>query len=456
MPSSSPRRPVIPRLPLTARLWLRRLTCGLLLGTPSVRLAAQSPTPPRTLHTMLTARAQAIQDSLSTWRAFGLATRSARLIGLGEATHGQHEAFDLKRRLTMELIRNHGVRVVAYEASASQARQIDAWVHGEGESAAIPMRGFGMLIWDVQENAALLRDLRAWNRTAAAGDRVRFVGIDAQDGQAVAARLRVLLGDGSASLSTRANSLVEAAASAVARLYQGDRAAFEALVRQADVLQQALRVAADRHPARDELRLRAAELHAFLTMYGTPSGRDRAMAALLLQQLAPQERAVVWAHNEHVKRGPLRNLGSTDLAMGGHLADALGDAYYPVGFAFGSGAFQANAPDSTGRWGYRRYAQGDPPRESLDATLRASVGRDAFLDLRTVPAESPLGRWLQAPQGTRSWGGYNVPDNPDARTRDASALPRTRLGHDYAGLVFLDRTTAATPTDTMRIIRGGP
>jgi erythromycin esterase-like protein len=38
--------------------------------------------------------------------------------------------------------------------------------------------------------------------------------------------------------------------------------------------------------------------------------------------------------------------------MGGHLAQAFKDDYYALGFAFGSGGFQANAQDSTGRWGF--------------------------------------------------------------------------------------------------------
>lgn len=36
----------------------------------------------------------------------------------------------------------------------------------------------------VEENAALLGDLRAWNAKSAPADRVRFIGVDAQDGDA--------------------------------------------------------------------------------------------------------------------------------------------------------------------------------------------------------------------------------------------------------------------------------
>lgn len=395
----------------------------------------------------------AMHDSLRAWKAVGAATASARVIGLGEATHGQHEAFDVKRRMTMHLIRHHGIRVVAYEASATRARDIDTWIRGEGDSATVPMRGFGMLIWDVQENAALLRDLRAWNRTARPDQRVRFIGVDAQDGEAVVARLRVLLGDRQRALIGQIDSVSALAPAALQRMFQGARASFDSLTPRVDSVVAALRVAAEGDQHREELLLRTSEWRANLTMYGAPSGRDRAMADLLLQQLQPTDRAVVWGHNEHVKRGPLSYLGSTELAMGGHLAQSIGDAYYAIGFAFGSGAFQANAPDVNGRWGYRQYRQGLPPRGSLEDALLASVPGDVFFNIRSVPATSPFGRWLHEPHGARWWGGYNVPDDPDARTQNASQLLHTTLARDYDGFVFIRRTTAAIPMDTARLLR---
>ena len=435
----------------TARPRVRRsLLCraGALLTLAAGTVAAQA-TP---VTTALRTHLRPLTATSAPWRALTAATSGARVIGLGEATHGQREAFDFKRRFTMELIRHHGVRVVAYEASASRARDVEAYIAGTADSLPLAMRGFSMLIWAVEENAALLRDLREWNATADAGNRVRFIGVDAQDGEAVAERLRTLLTAPHDTLMPRIDTLLARATAATQQMFQGKRAAFDTLVLQTDSVMLALQRVVPGTDVARELPIRAAELRAFLTMYGSGGGRDRAMAELLLLQLRDGERAVVWGHNAHVMRGPLRHLGTPDLAMGGHLAASLGTGYYALGFTFGGGGFQANAQDSTGRWGFKRYLHGPPPRGSLEATLLQATRRDAFLDVRTVPPSSALGQWLAAPRGFRWWGGYNVPDDVDERTRDISRLSPMTPSVDYDGLIFQIRTSPATPVDRSRII----
>lgn len=422
------------------------------MGSLLLAVAAPAPGQERDVVQGLRDVAQPLADSAALFRTLGAATQRARVIGLGEATHGQHEAFDLKRRLTMALVRDHGVRVVAYEASASRARRIDQWIHGGPGDIPRAMEGFGMLIWAIEENAELLRDLRQWNARAAPKDRVRFIGVDAQDGTAVADRLRELLGPARRSLAAQVDTLVARAPAVTQRLFQGQRGGFDSLQVEVAAVVRTLRGERTNHPEQDELAWRATELQAHLGMFGTPGGRDRAMAELLLAQLAPGERAVLWAHNAHIRRSTLDFMGSTDPAMGGHLAQTLRDGYYAVGFAFGSGGFQANAPDSSGRWGYRRYQHEAPATGSLEATLAAASLGDFFVDLRALRAGTSLDAWMRAPHGHRWWGGYNVPDDADARTRDASQLMPMVPTRDFDGLVFHLRTTAATPVDRSRIL----
>lgn len=376
---------------------------------------------------------------------------NARVLGLGEATHGQHEAFELKRRLTMELVRHHGYRTVAYEASASMARACDDYVQGRTADRGAAMRWFGMLIWQVEENAALLDDLREWNAAAAPKDRVRFIGFDAQDGYSVAERISELVND--SALASRVHDLVDRAGPAMQQLFQGDPAAFDGLSAALDSLEvEALMRMPGNMTERTELHLRMMELRAFITMYGTPGGRDKAMADLLLAQLGPAEKCVVWAHNGHVKLSALDYLGTEELAMGGHVAAALHHDYYALGFTFGAGGFQANALDSAGRWGFKRYHHTAPATGSLEEQLAATGLGDFVVDLRAAPADTAVQRWLHTGHGQRWWGGYQVPDDCDERTRDASQLMPMTPANDFDGLVFFVRTTAAVPVDRSRII----
>jgi erythromycin esterase len=88
----------------------------------------------------------------------------------------------------------------------------------------------------------------------------------------------------------------------------------------------------------------------------------------------------------------------------------------------------------------------------LEADLAATGLGDLAVDLRTAPPDTTVQRWLTTPHGQRWWGGYNVPDDCDERTRDASQLMPMTPANDFDGLVFFARTTAAVPVDRSRII----
>ena len=197
----------------------------------------------------------AIDDAVSTWIRTSSAAihdgqdnfgdvdqqfANASVIGLGEATHGQHEVFELKRQLTMHLIRKHGYRIVAYEASVSKMLEANAYVSGESDDRLAAMGGFGMLIWSVEENAALLDDLRKWNQTASQQDQVRLIGFDAQDSKAAQKQLTKLLRAEDADLATRAGELVEHSKTAMKELMSGNRDPWVAFEKEVDEFKNAV------------------------------------------------------------------------------------------------------------------------------------------------------------------------------------------------------------------------
>lgn len=372
------------------------------------------------------------------------------VVGLGEATHGQHESFKLKRLLTMHLIRKHGYRLVAYEASVSRAIVANDYVAGKTDDLAKATRGLGMLIWHVTENSELLEDLRQWNRLAGPTDQVRLIGVDAQDTQAAKDRLCSMIPQANKSLADRAGAIVPRAQAAMGELMAGRAENWQAVSREIEQLGNDLRMITPDAIAKSDYEICVLEFLRSMTIYSTLGGRDEAMAELLLQHLQAEgakAKCVVWAHNGHLQSSALRYLGSEQLAMGGHLAKALGDRYYAVGFAFGKGEFQANAKDGEGRWGFRRYRLSAPPNGSLEASLAAAKLDNYILDLRSAPSEPKVQKWLGAGHGQRWFGGYNVTDDCDQRTQDANQLLPTYPLEDFDGLVFMATTRAANPID---------
>ena len=377
-----------------------------------------------------------------------------RVVALGEATHGQHEAFELKRAWTMHLVRNKGFRHVAYEASASKTRLCEDYIAGRSDDRRAAMRGFDMLIWDVEENAALLDDLRAWNQAAGPDDQVHFFGVDAQDGHAVEARMTDLLAT-YPDLSTRIKLMRPRAEAAVQAHFQGDRRMLDSVLVEVGQLRTGIERATANDPQRADIMLHTQELCAYFTQYGSPGGRDRAMGELLLLRLAqlePDARCVFWAHNAHVQKSALSYLGTDERASGGHLHKALGDAFYSVGFTFGTGAFQATAQRPSGGHGFKRYTHKHIVEGSLEWQLSDVNARDHFIDLRHAPKDDAIQQWLTTGHGFRWWGGYMVPDDVDAATGDLTGLSQLHPITDHDGLVFLAKTTAARPMDAARIL----
>lgn len=380
-------------------------------------------------------------------RAFG----SAQVVALGEATHGQHESFETKRAITMYLIQSHGYRIVAYEASASTAAACDAYVSGASDDLDAAMRGFGMLIWMIEENAALLRDLRAWNQRVPLEQRVRFVGIDVQDTKASGARLARLLSERSPRDAAAVRSISERLDGTVQTMFGGDRTTYDELVREATELVDRVRSAAAHEPPQSplcvDLRSALREFEGSVQMFLTPGRRDRAMADMtlgVLEDSGQNAKMVLWAHNAHVTKSPLRYLGSEELAAGGHMANALGEKYYAMGFAFGEGDFAANDL-AEGKWIFRTYSIDAPPEGSLEYWFMAGVSEASVIDLRRDSGDAQVEQWKLSGHGQRWFGGYKMPEDVREVSRDASKLMPTYPREAFDALVFLPRTTASTP-----------
>ena len=107
----------------------------------------------------------------------------ARVVLLGESTHGTREMYALRARITRRLIEAHGFDFVAAEADWPDAAQVDAYVRGS--SAAVPPAGwvpfarFPTWMWRNEEVDAFVAWLHDHNLRAGRGtERVGFHGLD--------------------------------------------------------------------------------------------------------------------------------------------------------------------------------------------------------------------------------------------------------------------------------------
>lgn len=103
--------------------------------------------------------------------------RDARIVGLGESTHGSAEQFRVKHRAVRFLVERMGYRSIAFEEDFASGVAIDRYiVTGVGDPRALIMATGS--IWATEEMLDLVRWLRAYNTRRPASDQVRFLGSD--------------------------------------------------------------------------------------------------------------------------------------------------------------------------------------------------------------------------------------------------------------------------------------
>ena len=370
---------------------------------------------------------------------------NARIVSLGEATHGTREFFQLKHRLLEYLVAEHEFTLFGIEANYPECLRVNDYVlNGTGDPAAA-LAGTHFWTWDTEEVLALIEWMRDWNRSRAR--KIKFYGFDMQFSteaalgvldylervapglaERVEAELWPLCNDTSADrFHGLPNATREAACDCIRRIVQ-----MFALERERWT---ALTSESDWHLA----RLNALVVHQSAQARSLNLSRDVAMAenvANLLELEGPNSKAVLWAHNGHAVRQSPYRMGDQVLAnMGSRLDELFGSQHRVISFAFNQGSFQAQEP---GR-GLVRHSVGPAHDGSLDRML-AETGMPTFLlDLSAVPSDGPVADWLAGRPPTR-WIGA-VYSQVRAQEYLHAADPR----RESDLLAFVECTSAARP-----------
>lgn len=112
----------------------------------------------------------------------------ARIVSLGEPTHGSREVFQLKHRLLEFLVAEMGFSIFAIEANLPEAFALNEYViEGRGNPRAL-IGGMYFWTWNTKEVLAMVEWMRAWNRDHPDRKPLQFTGFDMQTPD-VAARI---------------------------------------------------------------------------------------------------------------------------------------------------------------------------------------------------------------------------------------------------------------------------
>ncbi len=103
---------------------------------------------------------------------------NARIVSLGEATHGTREFFQLKHRMLEFLATEMGFTIFSIEANMPEAYRLNDYVlNGVGDPARL-LKGMYFWTWDTQEVLEMIQWMREFNKSGKG--RVQFTGFDMQ------------------------------------------------------------------------------------------------------------------------------------------------------------------------------------------------------------------------------------------------------------------------------------
>lgn len=390
----------------------------------------------------------------------------AHLVLLGEASHGTHEFYRERARITKRLIEEKGFRAVAVEADWPDAYRVNRYVHGatedgDAEEALRGFRRFPTWMWrnaEVLDFVGWLRDRNERRADGAAG----FYGLDLYSLYASVAEVIAYL------------ERVDPAAAEVARgryacfeHFGGEQAYGRAVsfgisesCRRGVLAQLTeLQRGADRYLRRDgfaaedeqfyaeqNARLVASAEAYYRSMFadhGTSWNlRDRHMAETLerlsahLSRHGEPARIVVWEHNSHVGDARLTEMGRRgELNVGQLVRERRPDDCFLLGFTTYAGT--VTAASSWDAPAERKRVRPALP-ESFEALLH-EVGEPRFLvDLMDGEAIEAL----RNPHLERAIGVIYRPE-----TERMSHYFDARIAGQFDALVHIDETRAVEPLE---------
>lgn len=104
----------------------------------------------------------------------------AKMIALGEATHGNAEFQRLKLDVFKKAVSENGVRAFCLEGDCGGCEAVNRYIHGGEGTPEQAAAAIGFEIYRTDETAQLISWMREYNQSAAPGDDLRFCGFDMQ------------------------------------------------------------------------------------------------------------------------------------------------------------------------------------------------------------------------------------------------------------------------------------
>src|SRR2546426_5357811 len=133
------------------------------------------------------------QSGLDDLRQMESTIGNARIVAMGEATHGTREFFQLKHRMLEFLVEKKGFTVFGIEANWPESLAVNDYVlNGNGDPAKA-LAGLYFWTWNTEEVLDMIRWMRRYNQDSSHTKKVKFFGFDMQVAHVAVTNVEVYL-----------------------------------------------------------------------------------------------------------------------------------------------------------------------------------------------------------------------------------------------------------------------
>ncbi len=377
---------------------------------------------------------------------------NAKIIALGESTHGTGDFFKMKHRILEYAIKHMNVRVFAIEDNQLNAELINNYVKGIGKWELYQLMPGMFGVWYRQEVIDMIEWIKAYN-VSHTNDMVEFVGFDIQNINLAFDSLSTFLGKHDTETGIRSVQMLQdfktnwmngysVSDSVRHKWYTVTKQHFALIEGKKDKwLKQAKN-------GKDSLKVQWAIQYSRLIYQNACSGflgyrslyRDSAMAQnirWITEMHKPQTRYIVWAHDTHISKGqhPIAEYNYYNgISMGSWLARYFKTNYKAFGLSTFEGSYLA-LPSYFNYWDLINCESHAAPRGSLDEALHTISGqkKSGFLLLDLQKGREK--KWLNELRPVRM-GNHVCIEYPYGAKH---AIP-----YQFDGLIFMDKTEGST------------
>lgn len=285
---------------------------------------------------------------------------NAKVVGMGETTHGTQEFFQMKHRIFKYLVEKQGFRYLAFEYDLGGCMALNEMIQsGQGDIKTWMSQQMYFWTWRTEEVLQLFLWMQDYNRNKPHAEKVHLVGVDCQFATQAVPQLVSLLSRYDNSFASEVsnklsslvkyelykgenfNSIQQARTGVLPQIYAvgralNERAASITQLTSPTFYQQILRV------YETIVQAEIIQYNQIINSETSLTFREKYMAENLdwIFSQYGNVKVALWAHNEHVAKND-QFLSFNTKSLGGNLKAKYGTAYQVIGFSMGSGDFKA-------------------------------------------------------------------------------------------------------------------